>query len=109
MARLPVDDGRLVSLPLFDHHRIGGAQHDALASVEHMVLQLATAREPDATTQHAQFAAARVDAHRLPPVHPEGPAMKQLELRIHHQSPGCRRMRLFRHASMIVPERPDFQ
>jgi hypothetical protein len=52
-----------------------------------MVLSIAHASQPHAAAHHRQFTVDVVNAHRLAGAHLEGPAMKQFELRVHHQSP----------------------
>jgi hypothetical protein len=61
--------------------------HDTLPGPKQVVLCIAGSGEPDAPADHHQFPVQRVDPKGLPPGHLEGPAMNQLELRIHHQSP----------------------
>ncbi|HWI10464.1 MAG TPA: hypothetical protein VNU48_03970 [Burkholderiaceae bacterium] len=51
-----------------------------------MIAQVVRTRQPDAAVEHRQLAAQRPQTRGIG-MELEGSAMKQLELRIHHQSP----------------------
>jgi hypothetical protein len=77
----------VVAVHGLDHDAIGGRERNTLPGAQLMVLGIGGPGEPHAASHHGQFAVRRVDAHGLAGAHLEGPAVKQLELRIHHQSP----------------------
>jgi hypothetical protein len=82
-------DRGAVAFPGFDHCTLGPVDCDARAALEHMVVQVAMAGQPDAAGEHRQFTctvadggrAARGEAHR------GGGGRDRVGLRIHHQSP----------------------
>jgi len=109
VLRPPIDDGRLVALPLLDDHAPGGLEHDALAGAEHMVVEVAAPREPDAAAAHDEFTTPVVDANRLAPTRLQGPGAAGIKLRFHHQSPVTADRLFSRLATMIVGMRGRIQ
>jgi len=52
-----------------------------------VIAEIATARQPDAPFDDGQVTTQSAEMCRVARVHLKGPAMKHLELRVHHQSP----------------------
>jgi hypothetical protein len=99
---LPFQHGGLAAVPGLDHGAVGGRERNALPGFQRMVLGIGGPGEPHAAAHHGQFAVSRVDAHGLAGAHLKGSAMKQLELRVHHQSPVA-------DGTMIYHLTPKFQ
>jgi hypothetical protein len=108
--RPPFEARRLVAAPRLDDHVVGRLQHDALAGGEHVIVEIAAPRQPDAALQHGELAAGVFDAQRLAEDALDGAAGQCIELRIHHQSPvrGERPTRA-PQASMMVLSRGSIQ
>jgi hypothetical protein len=91
---LPLQRRPLAAVPGLDHDLLARLKPDPVACPEHMVAGVAAAGQPDAAADDREFAARRTDAQRLFEGQLEGPAMKQFELRFHHQSPIRRRPKI---------------
>jgi hypothetical protein len=99
-TRLPGHAGRPAAVETLHHRRLRLDQAQALPGLEHAVLAVALAGHPDPPVEHGQVAFTAAHTPRLTrrqalsePV--QGRQGAEVELRIHHQSPGS-------HASMIV-------
>jgi hypothetical protein len=99
-----VQRDRLAGAGRFDDRAFVDPEADLLARLDEVVAQVAVAGQPDATAEHRELAAEPIETHRFGGGNAqqftiarvghrrwqlEGPAMKHLELRIHHQSPVC--------------------
>jgi len=58
-----------------------------LPGIEHMVVEVAAARDPDPAAHHRQLAAPVIDSQRRTIAQPSNPATICIKLRFHHQSP----------------------
>jgi hypothetical protein len=101
--RPPLHDRGAVTFPGFDHRALGPVDRNARAALEHMVVQVAMAGQPDAAGEHRQFTctvadegrAARGEAHR------GSRGRDRVGLRIHHQSP-CEQASIFVAGATVV-------
>jgi len=59
-----------------------------LTSVEHMIVEIAFAGDPDAAAHDRQLSAPVIDAQRRTIVESNDSATICIELRFHHESPG---------------------
>jgi hypothetical protein len=73
-----------VAVERFDHHVLVDAEPHALTGFEDVVAEVVVARQPDAAIDHGEFATQTAKMCRVARVHLKGPAVKHLELRIHH-------------------------
>jgi hypothetical protein len=89
--RAPRDLGMLVALPRLENDGVGVAHDDMVTRLQHMVVGVAAAGEPHAALRHDEFTGPAVERHRLAPVH-EQRGVGRIRLRLHHESPGCRRV-----------------
>jgi hypothetical protein len=89
--RTPRDLGMLVALPRLEDDRVGTAHDDAMARLQHMVVGIAAASEPHAAVRDDEFTGPAMERHRMAPVH-EQRGVGRIRLRLHHESPGCRRV-----------------
>jgi hypothetical protein len=87
--RPPRDLGGLLALPRLQHDRIGTPHHDALAGLQHVIVEVAPAREPHAAPRHHEFPGPAMEEHGLAPGHGKRRVVG-IRLHFHHQSPGCR-------------------
>jgi hypothetical protein len=85
----PAQRGRPVAFPVLDDNAVGPVDVDAVATRQHMVGELALARQPDAAVEHRQFAGPAQREGRLAGSQmPLGSVVTVgCSLRIHHQSP----------------------
>jgi len=65
-----------------------------------MIAQVVRPRQPDTPVEHRQFTAQRAQARGIG-MELEGSAMKQLELRIHHQSPALG-VAIIGHCALVI-------
>jgi hypothetical protein len=88
LSRTPVDDRALVALPGLDDDGVARREAHVLASLEHVVVEVALAREPHPAALDDEVARLMVDANRLAEVHRQTADRSCVQLRVHHQSPG---------------------
>jgi hypothetical protein len=62
-------------------------QQHAVAGIEHVIVEVAFAGDPDAAAHNRQFAAPVIDAQRRTIVQANNSATICIELRFHHESP----------------------
>jgi hypothetical protein len=79
----------LAGLPRLDDHLVRRFQHQPFAGLEHVVVGVALAGQPDAAADDREFTGQAIDADGLAPVHDEGSGLACVQLRLHHQSPVC--------------------
>jgi hypothetical protein len=78
-------------LPRFDHHLVRRLEHQPVAGVQHVVVEVALPGQPDAAADDRKLAGQAIDAHRFARMHDEGSGLACVQLRLHHQSPVCQR------------------
>jgi hypothetical protein len=76
-----------MAIDRFDHAVLADRQAHALAGLDDMVAEVVVARQPDAAFDHRELTAEA--AELLCMTRREAQHAVTIELRIHHQSPGC--------------------
>jgi hypothetical protein len=79
----------LAGLPRLDDDLVRRFQHQPFAGLQHMVVDVALAGQPDTAADDREFTGQAIDANRLAPLHDKGSGLACVQLRLHHQSPVC--------------------
>lgn len=85
--RLPRDGGRLAGRPRLDDDGVGALEHEALASFDDVVVEIALAGQPDPAAQDGELTGQALDAHGGRKLEGSSSGLRE-NLRSHHQSPG---------------------